>query len=188
MRLVFLGPPGAGKGTQASGVAEAGCIPHISTGDMLRAAVAAGTPVGLKAKAVMDAGDLVPDDVIIEIVADRLREDDAAKGFLLDGFPRTLAQAEALDKVLAEIGKLDAVIYFSCADETVVERIMGRAAKEGRQDDNPETVRSRLRVYDEQTAPLIDYYRQQGLLSEVSAEPTIDEVAADLKRALASVG
>jgi len=211
MRLVFLGPPGAGKGTQAVRVAQRHGIPHISTGDILRAAVAAGSPLGREAKGFMDAGKLVPDELIVRMVVDRLSQPDAKVGFLMDGFPRTGGQAVAFDEALAGGQPLDAVIYFSCGAEVVEQRIGGRRmcrkcgssfhvtfdppTAEGvcdrcggelyqRDDDKPETVRARLVVYEEQTAELVGYYRQRGLLKEISAEPPIDQVAAEVEKAL----
>ncbi|PZN13376.1 MAG: adenylate kinase [Bacillota bacterium] len=210
MRWIFLGPPGAGKGTQAARLAERAGVPQISTGDMLRAAVRAGTPLGLEAKRYMDAGQLVPDDVTIAIVRERLAQDDCRRGFLLDGFPRTVPQAEGLAGVLAELGVgLDGVLYFDVPDEVVVERLSGRricpecqatyhvrfdppreagrcdrcgAALVQRHDDKEETVRERLAVYRRQTEPLVDYYRRAGLLKRVAADRPIDEVEAEIRR------
>ena len=210
MRLIFLGPPGAGKGTQAARIVAKHGIPHLSTGDMLRAAVAAGTPVGQKAKAVMDAGGLVSDEIVIGIVADRIEEADARKGFILDGFPRTLAQAEALDRMLAERKlRIDRVIEMQVKDEALVERITGRFAcakcgagyhdrfqrpkKDGvcdacggreftrRADDKEETVRARLAAYHAQTAPLLPYYRAKGTLRTVDGMAAIDRVTRQMQ-------
>jgi len=184
-RLLLLGPPGAGKGTQAARLVEALSIPHISTGDMLRAAVAAGTEVGRKAKALMDAGELVGDDVVIAIARDRLSEEDARKGFILDGFPRTLVQAEALDAMLDELGTpLERCVALTVDAEPVVQRLLKRAEIEGRADDNEETIRERMRVYDEKTAPLLAYYRERGLLVEVDGMGSVDEVHGRLREAL----
>jgi adenylate kinase len=209
MNLVLLGPPGAGKGTQAERIKTRYGLAHLSTGDMLREAVAAGTEVGRQAKAIMDAGRLVPDDVMIRLVAERIVQPDCAKGFILDGFPRTLAQAEALDRLLAERGlRLDAVVEFEVDDEALVERISGRfaCAKCGanyhdrfrptktrevcdvcgstefvrRQDDNAKTVRARLDAYHAQTAPLLPYYRNKGLLVRVDGMAEIDRVTDQL--------
>jgi len=183
-RIVLLGAPGAGKGTQAAQLVDRLGIPHISTGDMLRAAVAAQTPVGLKAKAVMDAGQLVGDDIVIAIAEERLAE--TKTGFILDGFPRTLAQAEALDGLLGRLdSSLDCCLALTADTEAVVERLLKRAEIEGRADDNEETIRERMRVYEEQTAPLLAYYRERNLLVEVSGMGTIEAV---LERVLEALG
>ena len=171
MRLILLGPPGAGKGTQASRIAKHFGIPQLSTGDMLREAVAAGTPLGLRAKHIMDGGDLVPDEVVIAVVADRIDHTDAVNGFVLDGFPRTVLQAKALDRELAarRMG-LDAVLELEVNEDVLLVRIRGRAeqaASQGqpvRRDDNPEVFKTRLQAYRVQTAPVTEYYRSQGLL------------------------
>lgn len=197
MKLVFLGPPGAGKGTQASMVCQRFAIPHISTGDMLRAAIANGTETGMKAKVFMDKGQLVPDEVLIEMVRERLNEKDCEKGFLLDGFPRTVDQAEALQTIAAP----DVVVDVDVADEKLLDRLTGRrvcekcgesfhVAKIGdakvcsrcggtliqRDDDKPATIRNRLDVYHRQTAPLIDYYRGKGTLRTVDGDQTPEKV------------
>ncbi|MBW2231260.1 MAG: adenylate kinase [Deltaproteobacteria bacterium] len=186
-QIILLGPPGAGKGTQAALLVDKLGIPHISTGDMLRAAVAAGTPVGLKAKAVMDAGQLVSDGIVIEIAEERLAQDDARKGFILDGFPRTLAQAEALEDVLQKLGyAIDCCLAITVNTEEVVQRLVGRAAIEGRADDNEETIRERMRVYDDQTAPLLEYYRARDLLLEVSGMGAVEEVSEAIVGALSN--
>jgi adenylate kinase len=183
MRIILLGPPGAGKGTQAVRIVERYGIPQLSTGDMLRAAVAAGTPIGLKAKAVMDAGGLVSDEIVIGIVADRIDQPDARKGFVLDGFPRTVAQAEALDRMLAEKGlKLDAVLEFKVDQDALVRRIEGRAAESRakgqpvRKDDDPEVFKTRLAAYNRDTAVVAPYYRKRGQLVEIDGMRPIDEV------------
>jgi len=177
-RIVLLGAPGAGKGTQAALLVDKLDIPHVSTGDMLRAAVAAETPVGLKAKAVMDSGQLVGDDIVIGIAEERLGESDAQAGFILDGFPRTLAQAEALDALLGRLGvALDCCLALTAEVDVVVARLLKRAELEGRADDNEETIRERMRVYEDQTAPLLAYYRDRGLLVEVSGMDTIESVS-----------
>jgi adenylate kinase len=190
--MMLLGPPGAGKGTQAQRLVEKHGIPQLSTGDMLRAAVAAGTPVGRKAKAIMDEGNLVPDDIVVGIVADRIDQPDCARGFILDGFPRTVAQAEALDRLLEERGqKLDAVIELTVDEATVIERMKKRArdtiAAGGtvRSDDNPEAFRKRLDEYRSKTAPLAAYYERKGLLRRVDGMDTIDAVGASIEAALA---
>jgi adenylate kinase len=186
MRAIFLGPPGSGKGTQAKLLAERMGVPAISTGDMLREAVRLETPLGLRAKAIMEAGELVSDDVVIGLIRERISRPDARGGFLLDGFPRTLAQAAALDRLLAGNGEtLDAVINLLVPEATLVERMVGRAAIEGRSDDRPETVRERLRVYSEKTAPLVDHYGGRGIRIDVDGSGSIEEVSARIDRAAA---
>jgi adenylate kinase len=184
-RMILLGPPGAGKGTQATGLVHRLAIPHVSTGDMLRAAVKAATPVGLKAKAVMEAGELVSDEIVIGIAEERLSEPDARKGFLLDGFPRTIAQAEALESLLGKLGvALDCCLALTVDNEAIVERLLKRAEIEGRADDNEETIRERMREYDSKTAPLLDFYRSRGALVEVDGMGTIEEVGQRIEQAL----
>jgi adenylate kinase len=186
MRVIFLGPPGSGKGTQAKLLARRLGVPAVSTGDILREAVRQGTPLGRRAKAIMDAGELVPDDVVIGVIRDRTAEADARNGFLLDGFPRTLEQAVALDRLLAGNGAaLNGVINLLVPEKTLIERMLGRAAQEGRSDDRPETVAERLRVYREKTAPLVEHYRGLGILSEVDGSGSIETVADRIDRALA---
>ena len=187
MNIIFFGPPGAGKGTQAAIIKEAYGLAHLSTGDMLRAAVAAGTEVGQQAKAVMEAGKLVSDELIISVVADRIEEPDCGNGFILDGFPRTLRQAQALDEMLAGKGKgLDAVIEVRVPDSILVGRIQKRAAETGgaRADDNPETLQKRLAIYHEQTAPVLPYYEQAGVLKVIDGNRDVDAVTAAIKAAL----
>ncbi|MPZ62677.1 MAG: adenylate kinase [Propionibacteriales bacterium] len=214
MRLILVGPPGAGKGTQAKFLSRHYGIPHISTGDIFRANVAAQTPLGLEAKRHMDGGNLVPDEITIAMVRDRLSEGDTSGGFLLDGFPRTLAQAAALDSMLVEMDTpLDAVLEFQVDDEEVVIRLAGRRtcqkcghiwhvkfdppAEEGvcdlcggeliqRDDDRPETIRRRLEVYEEQTSPLVDYYAKAGLLVSISASASVEEVTDRAVEALSA--
>jgi adenylate kinase len=185
MRLVLLGAPGSGKGTQASRLKAELAVPHISTGDMLRAAVAAGTPMGLQAKAVMAAGQLVSDDILLGMLEDRLAQADAQAGFILDGYPRNLAQAGALDDLLARIGQpLDAVIKLDVPNATILARCEIRYTAEGRADDNPDTVRKRLAIYAEQTAPVADFYARRGKLQVVDGVGELAEVTARVKRAL----
>ena len=185
MRLILLGPPGAGKGTQAQRLVSKHGIVQLSTGDMLRAAVRAGTPVGLRAKDIMDRGDLVPDDIVVAIVADRIDEPDARKGFILDGFPRTVAQAEALDRMLREKGlSLDGVVELKVDEGILIRRIESRIretlarGEPLRKDDDPQVLKTRLDAYRRQTAPLIEYYRDKGMLRGVDGMAPIDEVAA----------
>jgi adenylate kinase len=185
MRLILLGPPGAGKGTQAQRLVSKYGIVQLSTGDMLRAAVAAGTPVGLKAKAIMDAGQLVPDDVVVAIIADRIDQADAKRGFVLDGFPRTVPQAGALDRLLAERKlALDAVIELRVDEGILIKRIETRVkemtarGEKLRADDNPEVLKGRLEAYRAQTAPLVDYYAGKGALKTVDGMAPIDSVTA----------
>ncbi len=181
-RLLILGPPGAGKGTQAAMLCRAIGIPHVSTGVMLRDHVDRSTSLGAKAKKIMDSGALVPDDIVIAMVAERLDAADAACGFLLDGFPRTAAQAEALDDVLGDERGLEAVINLEADEDEVVQRILAR----GRSDDTEEAVRTRIAVYHEQTAPLIDFYLERGLLTRVDGVGDIDEILARIVAVLAS--
>jgi adenylate kinase len=187
MRLIFLGPPGAGKGTQAKLLTEKHGIPQLSTGDMLRAAVAAGTDVGKRAKAVMDAGQLVSDAIVNEIVSDRVDSADCAKGFILDGYPRTVPQAEALDKILASKGlALDAVIELKVDEDALVKRMENRVAETiaaggtVRSDDNPEAFKRRLTEYREKTAPLSNYYASTGKLQTIDGMANVDVVTAEI--------
>jgi adenylate kinase len=187
MRLVLLGPPGSGKGTQAARLKVELGVPHISTGDMLRAAVAAGTPQGLKAKEVMNAGKLVSDDILLGMLEERLSQDDVRNGFILDGYPRNLAQADALDHLLAKIGQpLDAVVKLDVPNEVIIGRCEIRFKAEHRHDDDPEVVRDRLQIYAEQTAPVADFFARRGKLQVVDGVGELDEVTARIKRALSS--
>ncbi len=212
MNIIMLGPPGAGKGTQAKMMVERLSIPQISTGDMLRAAVKEGTELGKKAKEYMDSGKLVPDEVVIGIVKERLAQSDCDRGFILDGFPRTIPQAEALDKVLGELGKkIEYVINVAVPNEELLSRLTGRRTckkcgamyhvvfnppkKEGvcdkcggelyqRDDDKEDTIRQRLKVYEDQTAPLIKYYRKKGVLYDVDGTGSIPEILQDILKVL----
>ncbi|GAB3256039.1 adenylate kinase [Alteromonas gracilis] len=177
MRMILMGPPGAGKGTQATFVADRLNIPAISTGDIFRANVSQGTPLGVEAKRYMDAGEYVPDEVTNNMVRSRLAEDDAAGGFLLDGYPRTVAQVDELDDMVAAEGrKIDAVVVLTVDSEELVQRLLQRAQTDGRSDDTEDVVRHRQQVYADQTAPLIDVYRGRGLLFEVDGMGDVDEV------------
>lgn len=178
MRLVLLGAPGSGKGTQGERLAAQYGIPKVSTGDALRAAVKAGTPLGLKAKATMDAGQLVADEIVVGIVEDRLDQDDARKGFILDGFPRNTAQAQVLDRILSQLGQpaVDKAVHLHVTDEEIVRRLLDRAHKEGRADDREDVIRHRIGVYNQETHPLLDYYGQQGKLVTVPGVGGLDEI------------
>ena len=185
MRLVLLGAPGSGKGTQAELLKATLGVPHVSTGDLLRAAVKAGTPLGLKAKAVMEAGQLVSDDIVLAMLEERLAQPDAKAGFILDGYPRNVAQCAALEKLLARIGQpLEVAIKLDVPSELIVERIAGRAAAQGRKDDTPETVRERLRVYTEQTEPVAGHFADIGKLAVVDGVGELAEVSARIVAAL----
>ena len=214
MRLVFLGPPGSGKGTQAQRLKESKHWPQLSTGDMLRAAIKAGTELGMKAKAAMDKGDLVPDQVVVGMIAERIEQADCKNGFILDGFPRTIPQAESLKAMLSAKGiPLDKAIEFQIKDHVLVGRLSGRRTckncgtmyhietkkpqKEGvcdscgsseivqRDDDHADVIANRLKVYHEQTEPLIEFYRGEGILHSINADQTLDKVGADLDKVLA---
>ncbi len=177
-RLIFIGAPGAGKGTQAKTLADLCEVPHIATGDILRSAVANQTPLGVQAKAYMDRGDLVPDSLVVDLIQERLNEPDAQKGWILDGFPRNVPQAEYLDTLLEKIDHhYDNVINLEVPDEVLVARLLGR----GRADDTEEVIRQRLQVYRDQTAPLIEFYNQREKLVSVNGHQTMEEVTADLK-------
>lgn len=213
MRLVFLGPPGAGKGTQASRLAEQRSIPHISTGDILRTAIARQTPTGMEAEGYVDRGALVPFEIVLRLVQDRLQEQDTSEGWLLDGFPRNLEQARAFEKLLSDLGQsVDRVLYFEISDEEVVRRLSGRRVCEAcgttyhlefdppptpttcakcagpvvqRTDDSEQAIRTRLRVYAEETNPLVTYYREAGTLTAIDASLPIPDVATAVDAALA---
>ena len=189
MRLMLLGPPGAGKGTQAIRLAEAYAVPHVSTGDIFRANVKGETALGREAKAYMDRGDLVPDSVVNRMVFDRLTQDDAAAGYLLDGYPRTVPQAVELEAFLVERGEgLDAVLRLEAPEEELVRRLLGRAAEEGRADDTEEVIRNRLEVYEEQTRPLESFYDERRLLHDVEAVGAIEEITRRALDLLAELG
>ena len=186
MRVLILGPQGSGKGTQAKRIAEAHDVPHVSTGDILRSAVAQGTELGLRVAPILERGDLVPDDLMVELIRERLAGEG---GFVLDGFPRTLAQAEALDAMLEEIGKpLDTVILLEVSDVEAMRRMVGRAGVEGRADDTEEAIVNRLRLYHELTRPVVDRYREAGGLVSVDGERSMDEVYAAIEAALLASG
>ena len=191
MKLIFLGPPGAGKGTQAARIETAYEIPQLSTGDMLRAAVAAGTEIGKQAKDIMARGDLVPDEVVVGIISERIQAPDCANGFILDGFPRNVSQARALDGVLVEKGiNLDAVIELAVDPEILIARILNRAKESAdgpRDDDTEEALQHRLRVYEEQTAPVADFYAEKGILRTLDGMQEIDEVTQQIRSALDAI-
>ena len=177
-KLIFLGPPGAGKGTQSQMIADSLSIPHISTGDILRSAIAQQTPLGIKAKGYVDNGDLVPDELILDLIKERLTKKDALKGWILDGFPRNVAQADFLNRLLEKLNQnCDAVINLDVKDEVVTQRLLSR----GRTDDTEETIKNRLVVYRQQTAPLIDYYQQHHLLKNVDGNRQLSEVSQEIK-------
>jgi adenylate kinase len=183
--IVILGPPGAGKGTQAKLISAETGIPHIATGDMLREAIAAETEMGLRVKSIYDAGDLVPDDLMIDLIRERLGVSDTFDGFILDGFPRTVAQTVALDRMLEEIDReLLAVLHFQVRDQLAVERLHVRSLQEGRTDDTPEIIGHRLEVFHQQTEPVVEYYRSKGILVGIHADRTIDAVFAEVAEVL----
>ena len=189
MRILLLGPPGSGKGTQGKLLSERLGVPAISTGDILRQAVKDGSALGQKAQAIMARGELVPDDLIVNLIRERIARRDSVAGFILDGFPRTVPQAEALETMLSGNGDgLSAVLNFSVPEPELVERMLQRAKAEGREDDRPETIRERLRVYREKTEPLIGYYRKKDLVADVAGVGTIPEITARVDNALRRFG
>jgi adenylate kinase len=188
VNLVMLGAPGAGKGTQAVRISQLLEAPHISTGAMLREAIGSGSELGGRVKAIVESGELVPDDLMIEIIRDRLSQPDTARGFVLDGFPRTTVQAEALDGLLEELARpLAGVLELVLDEEVAVQRMLGRAVQEGRADDTPEVIRRRFEVYRRQTEPVSDYYRRRGILVGIDASGTVDEVFGEIERALGRI-
>lgn len=189
MRLIMLGPPGAGKGTQAALISSALDVPAISTGDIFRANIKNETPLGLQVKEITASGGYVPDEITNEIVRNRLAEDDAAGGFLLDGYPRTTGQVEALDAMLAEAGhRLDGVIELTVDTDEVVGRLLARAVEQGRADDTEDVIRARMRLYADETAPLAAVYKERGLLHRVDGMGAVDEVTGRIERVLSSLG
>ncbi len=189
MNLLVLGPQGSGKGTQAQRLSADHGIPHVSTGDMFRAAIADGTELGRRVEPILAAGELVPDELTVALIRERLSKLDTAAGFVLDGFPRNLAQAEELDAMLAEIGRtLDAVLFFDVPDEVALERLLGRADEEARHDDRPDAIERRLEIYHEHTEPVVERYRTTGKLVPLHAARSVDEVTAEIADALELVG
>jgi adenylate kinase len=189
VNLLVLGPQGSGKGTQAARISADHGIPHVSTGEMFRAAIAGGTELGRQVEPILASGDLVPDELTVALIRDRLSRADAADGFVLDGFPRNLAQAEELDEMLAEIGRsLDAVLFFDIPDEVALERIASRAAEEGRHDDQADAIARRLAIYHDHTEPVVERYRATGKLVPLHAARSIGEVATEIAAALELLG
>ena len=189
MNLLVLGPQGSGKGTQAARLSADHGIPHVATGDMFRTAIAARTELGRRVEPILASGELVPDELTVALIRERLSQPDARDGFVLDGFPRTLEQAEELDAMLAEIGRsLDAVLFFDIPDEVAVERLVIRAEQEGREDDQPDVIARRLAIYHELTEPVVERYRATGTLVPLHASRTVGEVAAEIAEALELLG
>jgi adenylate kinase len=185
LNVLLFGPQGSGKGTQAKRISAAHGVPHVSTGDMFRAAIARRTPLGLQVEPILESGELVPDELTIGLIRERLAEDDARAGFVLDGFPRNIVQAAALDELLAVLDRpLSAVLEFVIADELCIERLLGRAAEEGRVDDTPEAIARRLEIYHRETAPLSEHYRALGKLVGIPAAGSVDEVWAEIEQVL----
>lgn len=188
MNVLLLGPQGSGKGTQATRIAAGYGLPHVSTGDMFRSAIAARTPLGRRVEPILASGELVPDRLTIELIRERLGQTDARRGFILDGFPRNLAQAEALDELLVDLDRpLDVVFEFQIDDEEAIERLLKRAREEGRLDDTPEVIGRRLEIYHQETAPLSDHYLATGRLVGIHAERSIDKVWAEIQQTLERV-
>jgi adenylate kinase len=188
VNILLLGPQGSGKGTQAKRISEEYGLAHIATGDMLRQAIASETPLGLEVKPIVERGDLVPDDLMIKLIRERLEDEDTREGFILDGFPRTMAQAQALDAMLSEIGRdLDIVFALQVDEATALDRLYKRAVEEGRKDDTPDAIARRLADYHEKTKPLIGYYRLRGNLVGIHGEKPIDEVFGEIQEALQTV-
>ena len=188
LNVLILGPQGSGKGTQAARIASEYAIPHIATGDMFRSAIAAGTPLGKEVEPILASGALVPDELTIRLIRERLSEDDARDGFVLDGFPRNAAQAEALDEVLDELGRpLDLVLELQVPDDMCMERLVGRAQEEGRTDDSPEVIAKRLQIFHRETAPLISYYLPRGIVVGIHGDRSRDEVWSEIVEALERV-
>jgi adenylate kinase len=188
LNILILGPQGSGKGTQAARIASEYGIPHIATGDMFRAAIAAGTPLGAEVEPILASGALVPDELTIRLIRERLSEGDAGSGFVLDGFPRNTAQAEALDELLEELGRpLDAILDLQVPDEACLERLLGRAEEEGRTDDSPEVIRRRLEIFHRETEPLVGYYLPRGIVVGIHGDRSRDEVWTEIVEALERV-
>ena len=187
MNIILLGAPGAGKGTQGGILAKNAGLPRIATGDLLRAAVKAGTLLGQQAQSYVDRGLLVPDEIILGLIEEKLASKEASQGAIMDGFPRTITQAEAVDGFLSSRGdQIDSVVAFEIQDETLIRRMIGRAGEEGRSDDTPDAIRKRLHVYRQQTAPLLQFYEERGVMTTIDATGSVDEVAANVAKAIPS--